>query len=457
MHSQPGERRPTVLLVLTAAVLLWLGASELAGEVTLRSQVRSEGPAADREAASLAGNIESVNLGGVIVVTPPGEGEKTPQRVWVSWDRLSRASLSAAIRLLPNDSERVRVDEIWRAAGRIERGDLSGAQGFFEDAFGEMLEQNSLVQTGPTQAAVALGTLRVRLASGSHTGSLLAYLQWVRVVRTSSSEIGGVWRWAGPGGGSGAAASSSKAGLDGIAWIGGGLAESAGASATIDRGTGLCPDLAPIFVADASTLALGSSDSLEEILRASAGDARGFDELIGWYRVALREQAGASFERPSVQKAPANAGVALVRDILIARVGQEAERDAARASLRGRLDRTKEDAGVPEWVEAWCRAGIGRSLCAEAEAGRRRQGVIELLHVPARYSRSTPGLAGTCLAHASVTLDQLADRDGAGRLARELARQYPNHVALNWEPIRAILSASPSGVESSASEQGGGR
>jgi hypothetical protein len=114
-----------------------------------------------------------------------------------------------------------------------------------------------------------------------------------------------------------------------------------------------------------------------------------------------------------------------------ARTGDAQSRRAARERLEEFMS-----SGVETWVEAWCRAAIGRSLVLEDDREQRLLGVVSLLHVPARLDRSHPYLAGLCLAEAALALADLGDAEGAERLRRELGQRYPDHPVLTWAPIR---------------------
>jgi hypothetical protein len=96
---------------------------------------------------------------------------------------------------------------------------------------------------------------------------------------------------------------------------------------------------------------------------------------------------------------------------------------------------------MASWMEAWCRIGLGRSLIREEESGARLRGVIELLHLPARFGTEHPNLAGVALADAAVTMAELGDVEAARSLKDELIAKFPNHPVLAWDPL-AKISAS---------------
>jgi len=135
------------------------------------------------------------------------------------------------------------------------------------------------------------------------------------------------------------------------------------------------------------------------------------------------EQVGAP-EEPIPLRA-SDAGVTLVREVLESRSDDPGTRATARQALVARLSETP-----PPWVEAWCRAAIGRSLLRDGDADQRRQGIIELLHLPARLGEAHPYLAGIALAESARALRELGDPAGAATLEGELRTRYPSHPAL---------------------------
>lgn len=99
--------------------------------------------------------------------------------------------------------------------------------------------------------------------------------------------------------------------------------------------------------------------------------------------------------------APGNAWVDTLRRTVH---GEAAERTAGRAELFASLKSSQS-----EWVEAWTRAAIGRSYLREPDADARILGILELLHVPARFSRGQPMLSALCIAAAADEAQALGD------------------------------------------------
>jgi hypothetical protein len=90
------------------------------------------------------------------------------------------------------------------------------------------------------------------------------------------------------------------------------------------------------------------------------------------------------------------------------------------------------------WLEAWCRVGIGRSLLRESDESSRMQGVIELLHLPARFGAQEPYLSAVALAEAAVALGEMGDAAGASAIKSELREKFSRSAVLEWEPLKKI-------------------
>jgi hypothetical protein len=150
------------------------------------------------------------------------------------------------------------------------------------------------------------------------------------------------------------------------------------------------------------------------------------------YRAAWLFEVGQRVQVP--ESGSEDAGVKLVREMVLSRVGDAEQRKAARELLMRRA----ESADVEPWQEAWCRAAVGRSLMSESDGQQRREGVLQALHVPARLARHAPELA-------ALALNELGDSGGAGALKDELARLSPGHALLDWPALRTIRAQGAAG------------
>jgi hypothetical protein len=286
-------------------------------------------------------------------------------------------------------------DQLWRARTRVERGDFAAAEPLLDG-----LVDRSRGVPGPTSSVVFEGLLRCRLRRGAQIPAVWAWLDW-----SAARGIGGDW-------------------------IGGKI----DAARVIDSETGLAPSLPPVFLRDAAVDAGAMSDDWARLVAPGAGKA----ELAQLYLAAIRFETGQAAEAlPNVVNAAP--GVRLVSEIVRARIGDEAERRAARDALLKRLE-TKD---LEPWMECWCRVGVGRSLLREADSENRRQGVVQLLHAPARFVRVSPAIAGIALAEAAVGLHDLGDEAGAVALKGELLDRFGRTPAASWSRLREIKLAEP--------------
>lgn len=357
----------------------------LSGAAQAQVYLRGQGDA-------LPGSVEQVTDGGVIVSRVEG-GVTQHVIVGLELVREVRGVQAGAF-----DERRAIAEKCWRGVTRVQRGDFAGAEPLLEELSPEFAGTQ-----GPTGGAVFDALLRCRLARGAVSGSIAA---WLRMLEAR----GGV--------------PTEKA----ATWIGGRV-EGGGVA---DEMTGLVPSLPPVFAPGAQGEA--STGGLDELM--GSGDAK-VARLAMYYRAAAIAENGAGAEGGPVLVPyidDGDEGVKLVRDVVLARAGDEAQRRAARERLEQRL-RTDNPAG---WVEAWCRVGIGRSLVKESDGAERKWGVLQMLHVPARLSRQSPELAAVALSESARVLDELGDTRGAWMLADELARSMPGSAALSHTWIRAI-------------------
>jgi hypothetical protein len=197
-----------------------------------------------------------------------------------------------------------------------------------------------------------------------------------------------------------------------------------GAGPAIDQSTGLAPSLPPIWVGLPSVQSLartpwtlGQADN-----RAAA--------LGAYYEQAARFEAGLPVQIPTMNVEHDDA-VALVREMVMARIGDDTQRPAARQLLTTRLRKR-----LAPWTEVWIRAALGRSMLLESARETQLLGIAELVQLPARFERINPYLTGVALAESAVASAKLGDLAGASRLRDELSDRFPGHPALEWEPLR---------------------
>lgn len=357
------------------------------------------------------GALSGISPAGVTVQVAE-KGEKQ-----VSWD---------AIRVIEGlDAQRTSLfmpmaDGVWRGRSRLERGDYVLAEEALMPVYEAFAQQGSL--NGPTGAVLCEGVLRCRLNRGWTTAAVTPWLQWRGVVERAK-RLG--------------YAESAEGTASEANWVGGGIS---GAQVT-DLATGLCTQLPPIFSAKTSARALpGFLAAPIWQSTIAAGGTTG--QMAVWYQRAaageLAISAGAAPEPITAEKSKVtDAGLALVQEIVLSRVGSSPQRGEARAALERRLSVTKakpsESEGVaqalPAWQEAWIHAAIGRSLLLENEQRLKRQGLVELLHVPARFADQQPFLAALVLREAVEALREMGESDGAMKLNQELISRLGDYAS----------------------------
>lgn len=324
-------------------------------------------------AAPLAGAIASMDAGGVTLTGDDGAA------VVVGWPRVRSVEgprgAEAAAYLATGDSIR-------RGAARLDRGDLVLAARVLEPVYA------AGPLRGPTGGALGREVVRLRLLSRRPVTATLPWLEWASLDAASRT----------------------------------GRADARRTDTLMDEGTGLCPRLAPIFSGLQAPVSLGAMLSAPEWSRWGAA-AR---PMADWYRAAAQFEVAGGAEALVVEPLPAEAteAQALVHAIVRARVGTPEVREAGRAELSRRLREVERGSGESEagaaWMEAWLRAGLGRSLLREDDAASRRLGVIQLLHVPARFADTLPELSALALGDAAAALRGLGEHAAASVIEADL-------------------------------------
>lgn len=318
--------------------------------------------------------VTSVTQDGVTLSVPGEAGGKQP--VVLGWQSIRAVHGPMEAEARPYAEL---ADKAWRASSRIKRGDFVMAEPLLDELFPLVAGRS-----GPTAMMVCDGLLRCRLKRGARVGAIEAWL-----------------------------AGFAARGEGGVS----------GDTALIDPATGLAPSLPPVWI---GTAGLQVWAAAAPRLDPAAGPA-GVLEVL--YRQAARFECGMPVTLPV---APTDApGARLVWEIVAARAGEPERRREARQALAARV--VDKPGG---WEEAWCRAGLGRSLLREESVESRRLGVVELLHLPARLAEQSPYLAGIALAEAAVEVKAEGADEAAWRLRSELTARYPDHPALQWEALR---------------------
>lgn len=301
------------------------------------------------------------------------------------------------------------ADDLWRARVRLERGDFALAERTLEVWLPKVRGRS-----GPTALLVGDGLLRCRLRRGARTAAIDAWLTWLAAAEGAPPFYLD----------SGRPAASR---VDGPAVV-------------PDAALGLVPDLPPIWLDVPAVRAFAEAPAPE-----AAASWRIFAQA---FKAAARTEGG---QTPDLQllldelAAPApRAGdlkaqaARLVAAIVLSRAGDARQRDQARAALAALTSLDERP-----WAEAWRRAAIGRSMLREPERDKRLEGVLEMLHVPARLPEASPYLTGLVLAEAAVAMRELGDTAAGERLYQEFASLGDTHPAWQWAPIRGWGRATP--------------
>lgn len=405
------------------AVLLACAGAARADEALV---LRSVGPSTS--VPSVAGTLISVDASGVRLASEgtPGGG------VVVGWQRVR--SVGGNLEREALNFEKTR-DALWRMEQRVIRGDYRLAEALAEPLFAAAVKNGSLA--GPSGALLAEVVLRCRLARGYSTGAVFAYLDLARVL---SERTPGSPRWVG----------WDEAGIATMdpRWAG---------QVVLDSDTRLCPYLPPVYSPAMAGRALPALVEAEAWKRLE-GQADEVAMLAALYHYAARGEAmlmGAAGERavalPPLPPLPEGAGdgLRLVHLMVTSRFGDGPAREGARRALEQRIldqlrlsaaevaDASEATPGIsgsgleaPRWAEGWCRLAIGRSLLREEDPARRLEGVIELLHLPARFSDSLPSLAVLALVEAAEELERSGDGTGAAALRMEVQARYPGMLVV---------------------------
>lgn len=353
------------------------------------------------ETGSAGGEVRAMDITGVTL------GDEGGRKYLVGWDRVRS---TRGVASLPAAAFGSMAGDVWRARSRLERDDWRAAEPFFEHLFTAYRGVN-----GPTAAVVAEGLLRCRLRRASQASAVWAWLELVRVHREKD-----------------------KAGAGAPKWVGGTIA----LRAVRDEQTSLVAALPPVWLAERSLRVFVDSPDWARYAPAEGASVdAAVADLAAWYRAAAVFELDGKLSEPlpaGGAGAASHPGVALVRDMVLSRVGDEKQRADSRKALQRRIDD-----GPPRWIDVWCRVGIGRSLLMEPGDNERALGVVSLLHIPARFGDEYAALAGTALAQGAAALHAMGDEDGARALVEELRRVYPTHPASSWSGLNWYTPGPP--------------
>ncbi len=355
---------------------LLLVAMVLGTDVELRVERRPSDLQAHLERLVAEHEVQSVLLEGVLLDSSPP--------VWIGWDRVRRVG-GEWTPVFESEFKAIAKDA-WRARIRIERGDFAMAETLLEPLFERFRGKD-----GPTALLVCEGLLLCRLDREARLSAFLPWLETLRLRRSIRSEL--------------AAAEAERR----LSVIG-----QSGTFAPLDPETGLVPELAPIFLPTRPLQSLANDRAIAGL----AAEDPVVRALAAWTRFAVERTLGIDSSAPPLSNAEEDPGVALFRMVILAQEGSPGEAAEARRLLTAQIEKHRGS-----WREAWARAALGRSLLKEAaDPQSRRQGMIHLLHLPARFASEHPALARLALAEVSAALAAEGDLAAAATLREDLRR-----------------------------------
>ncbi len=348
----------------------------------------SAGLAADRlhrrgESAPIEGRTVDVNKEGVLfhVSRGPQTGD-----LLITWDRVQRLETDHEGFAETFEQMRSLSDRLWRARSRIERGDHAAAEPILDSLFAETVHQ-----TGATALIVAEGLLRCRLARGARAAAVIPWLETRRLL---------------------------NAGLKPTAYT--------AMRPVIDFQTGLCAQLPPVW-----TRSVGVEQMLADLGQYS-GAAPQVQRLAALYARAARLALGAPIEDAAA----------------FYRSDESWDRDpgvVVATAFVAALERVKPMPADPEKVLArplreegpltpWAFFLRGLARVESADADRRRQGLVDLLTIPAMHREANAYLAGFAIERAAAVLEQMGRAADAASLRAELKREDPTHPLHDARP-----------------------
>lgn len=278
-------------------------------------------------------------------------------------------------------------DDVWRAWMRLQRGDYDLAEPIFERLWRDALAAPSgqdapptIAMEGPTGMVIAEGVARIRLWRGALPSAVEPWATSVALRR----DIAG---------------------------------DAAGSISVLD------PQLPPVFVHSLAVERLATSEP-NAVVRDDAVAAALFD----LYRWLAQRTYSPDAPFPEIDSAAAShPDVSFVLSIARAQRAESQQRQRAADALQAVA---RADAG--SWREAWARFGIGVAALRADDERARLLGVVQILHVPSRFSVTQRHLAGHALALAAIEFRRRGEETRAATLRAELEKSSPSHPAIPW-------------------------
>lgn len=341
------------------------------------------------EAAPLEGRTLDVTADGVLFRAARGSESGD---VLVTWDRARHLETDEPRFAEAFNTHLDLSERLWRARSRVERGDYASAEPIFDELFSETTHR-----TDATALIVAEGLLRCRVAREARAAAVLPWLEMHRLL---------------------------AAGLKPTAYL--------SMRPVVEAQSGLCPQLPPMW---------GKSAGVEQMLadlNHYVPDAPSSARLAALYARAARLSLGlavsdsADFYR-SDESWDRDAGVVVVTALVAAieRV-RPLPLDVEKVMARPLRE--------PGPLTPWALFMRGTVRVEERDLDRRREGLVDLLTIPATHGEEHRYIAGFAVERAASILDSMGRSAAAASLRAERRRTDPTHPLNHTAAPRAAAS-----------------
>jgi len=292
------------------------------------------------------------------------------------------------------EANRPLATDLWRASGRLERGDEGGAEPLYES-----LWTRSVGVDGPTRAEIAAGLAACRVRRGAYATAVDPWLEWLRQSGSLSTDQ---------------------------------LAEQRNRLGISDSAEFWIDVLPPVWTDSTAVRSLASHAGAT---RPGGAPHPNAEDLLLIYQTAARRETGQLWQVDPQHAINDPAWANLAGEMVLAEADNAEVRAEARQRLASRL--------VPDvalWKQIWIRLALGRSLMLEPGADDRRAGILNLLWIVSREAPPTPLLA-SAFAGAIKGLVLIADLDGARSLLADAERRLPGDPVLDSPVIASARRA----------------
>jgi hypothetical protein len=183
-----------------------------------------------------------------------------------------------------------------------------------------------------------------------------------------------------------------------------------------DKQTGMTPELKPVWFDAAAAKAV-----LPDVLEAARTMRKPLPPAARIYYASLALAAGDPVRARQVLEGFEDADLATVQLVTLVKAQAEVLAGKPGPALSG-VETSLESLSSADRPVAlyW----LGMAKLASAEETSQREGVLQLLHIPALHGEEAPELAGAALHQAMDALAKLGDPKGSVALRKELLERY---------------------------------